>query len=680
MAETGIDDRATMWLRILRQRRLYVLLAVALIATTIAYQRLSAFHLELGSAVHGSLLEGFHAPESSPSGPFRWTNGEAHLRLPAMWPGRDLVVTCVLSAPRPAADGQAAPPVAVQLLANGRPVATWDATGSPAEYVAHVPAAYVGPGGDLDLAIVSPTFAPAGDLRSLGAIVTRLDVAPVGALPARPSTRALLGVAALVGLSYAWSRCLGAGTDAATLLAGALVVPCSVGLLLARPFTPPLVERVLFLLVVGCLGSEVTARLAGVRVPRSRQALAALFVVAFAVRLVVAHTPGDHDNFIAFKMMIENVTQNGITAAYEIDPIIGAYPPLHHYFLAISGGLYRAFVSPEFDTGSARLDFLMKIPTIVMDVVILATIVIYAVRRAGERKGLLLGAVYALNPGIIYTVAYNGQLGDPLYSGLIAIAVAGLLSLQPGVTGVATALAVLTKPQAAAFLPFLALAALRHFPHHQLQRTILAGTIAAVLVLAPFVVAGTLPHMLRTVLTTVGHGPRIVSNALNVWWLWGWGDAWNIRDTELLFGLVPYRTVGLVLFFAVAYGLVVWRLWRSGSRRLLSLLAAFVGLCFFMLPTEIHENYLFPTLPLLALAAVHDRRALYAGGILSLTWFLNMVSYDQTIVPRLTTALPGLAPLLFPLQVALALANVAVLVAMTYWIVRAPSEGPKGLE
>ena len=51
------------------------------------------------------------------------------------------------------------------------------------------------------------------------------------------------------------------------------------------------------------------------------------------------------------------------------------------------------------------------------------------------------------------------------------------------------------------------------------------------------------------------------------------------------------------------------------------MLAGFAGLSFFVLPTEIHENYLFPTIPLLVLCAVHERRSGRAYALLSATWF-----------------------------------------------------------
>ena len=102
------------------------------------------------------------------------------------------------------------------------------------------------------------------------------------------------------------------------------------------------------------------------------------------------------------------------------------------------------------------------------------------------------------------------------------------------------------------------------------------------------------------------------------------------------------------------------------------MLAAFVGLCFFMLPTEIHENYLFPTFGLLALAAVHDRRAWILTGILATTWFFNLTTTDVTIMRPLARDWPIVAPATFPLQVVLAAINVGVLLVWGYWVLRMP--------
>jgi len=94
--------------------------------------------------------------------------------------------------------------------------------------------------------------------------------------------------------------------------------------------------------------------------------------------------------------------------------------------MALIGWLYRTFVSPEFDVESSRLNFLMKMPTIVFDMLIVVVIMVYAARQRDTRAALLAGAAYAFNPGVIYTTAYNGQLGDPLYALFVTLAVVAL--------------------------------------------------------------------------------------------------------------------------------------------------------------------------------------------------------------------------------------------------------------
>ena len=94
-------------------------------------------------------------------------------------------------------------------------------------------------------------------------------------------------------------------------------------------------------------------------------------------------------------------------------------------------------------------------------------------------------------------------------------------------------------------------------------------------------------------------------------------------------------------------------------------LAVFAGLAFFMLPTEIHENYLFPTIPLLALATVQERGAWRAWAILSVTWFFNLVFVDVDLMDAVTSAWPGFDALIFPIQVSACVLNIGVLLV---WI------------
>jgi hypothetical protein len=672
------------WKHVLNDRRTYVLIAVCIAGITIAYQRTERFQVDLGSRRDDYLLEGFYGPEGKPPNALRWTSARADVRLPNLWPAQPVRLTLILNAPR--LDAMTGVPVTITI--NGRMLAAPILVGAEATpHTFDVDATTLGANGSLDVSLQSPTFTPRNDTRQLGVLVSHFDVMPTAGGPFLPALPVLVTLTLIVALSHAWLLRLGTGQYAAFAAGLILIAVLTLSLLFARPVVALVSLQILYTLAVALVGSEVTVRFGGFRSDRAaccRTAL--LFLAAFAVRMALAHSPGDPGNFIAFKMMIAQVAQKGVAYIYELDPVVGAYPPVHHYDWELISFVYRTFVSPDFNLESARLNFIMKMPTITLDMVITSVVIVYAARRRDARAALLAGAAYALNPGIIYVSAWNGQLGDPIYALWVTLAVVALLDGSAMTFGAAAALALLTKPQASAFLPLFAVGALRYLPRSaELRqreaplsttlppegrakiwtRAALGGASAALLVLAPFLLAGTVGQMVNTLSSTIGHGPRISSNAYNIWWLLGWGRAWEITDTQLLFGLVSYRAMGLALLFGFANGLIVWKAWNANDRRSIAVLAVFAGLAFFMLPTEIHENYLFPTLPLLALLTVHERGAWRVMAILSVTWFFNLVFVDVDLMDALTSAWPGLAALIFPSQVSACILNISVLLVWT---------------
>lgn len=658
------------WKTLVRDWRWLALAALAAALVALIYQRPTPFTLDLASPSHALLLERWFPAEQGPAGAFRWTTSPASLRLPAQVAAfQPAHVDLTLSAPRP--EGEPIP-VPVEAWVNGRLMQSWAVGVAPEEHTIEVEPGLVGWTGAIVLDLHAPTFSVPTDLRPLSLLVSAVRVEPAGRGLHWPPPHAAALAAALAALTYLWLRRMGAGQRAAALAVLALLAALAALLLAARPWAVPLISRVLLLELAAGLATEAVLAHRG-RQPSlvAYRWVAALFLVAFGLRLAVAHSPGDSANFMAFKMMLENVTRNGVARAYDLDPVVGAYPPLHHYLLAAAGHLYRLLASPELDMISRRLHFAMKMPTILLDTAILAVILRYALQRTSTASALRIGAAYAFNPAIVYVVAYHGQLGDPLYTLGVLLGVVGILSSHGVQAGIGAAVGLLTKPQAAAFAPYLLAAGVRHLrPPRELRRALVAGLALAAAVLLPFLLAGTVPDMLRTVSTTIGHGPRISSLAFNLWWLVGWGRVWSIQDTELLLGLVSYRAVGLALYFGLAQGLIVWKAWTVRRPGDLALLAAFAGMAFFMLPTQIHENYLFPTFALLAVAAVHETRARWLTGILLLTWVVNLATYDPTVLGDLAPASPELISPLFPLQLLAVLVNVAVFVVWLVWVLR----------
>jgi hypothetical protein len=103
-------------------------------------------------------------------------------------------------------------------------------------------------------------------------------------------------------------------------------------------------------------------------------------------------------------------------------------------------------------------------------------------------------------------------------------------------------------------------------------------------------------------------------NAFNLWALFGFG----VRDTN-------FFAIGWILFATVtAFTLYVLHKRFDASGEMLVLFSAFLlFFSFFMLPTRIHERYLFPALSVLALMFMFLKKARPLYVILTATCLVN---------------------------------------------------------
>ena len=114
---------------------------------------------------------------------------------------------------------------------------------------------------------------------------------------------------------------------------------------------------------------------------------------------------------------------------------------------------------------------------------------------------------------------------------------------------------------------------------------------------------------------TAGGYPYLSVNAYNPWAMIGsdghqplaFGGGWS-SDTVPLLGPIPGVLIGTLAARASASRWALARLaWRD-DRRSIVLVAIFLALGFFILPTRVHERYMFPIFAFLPLLAVVNRR------------------------------------------------------------------------
>jgi Gpi18-like mannosyltransferase len=213
----------------------------------------------------------------------------------------------------------------------------------------------------------------------------------------------------------------------------------------------------------------------------------------------------------------------------------------------------------------------------------------------------------------------------------LVLAVLLALKRKPEASAVVFAVGLLTKPQGIALLPLIVLLIFMHSGVKRLLTSI--GTFAATvfLVILPFEWTNPITFLTNIYFGAYGGYQYTSINAFNLWGLFG---LW-IPDGNLYL-------VGWALFGAFA-AFTLYVLYRRFhvSGDLLAIFAAFLLFFeFFMLPTRIHERYLFPAISMLVLLVPFAKKIRYLYVALTATLFVN----EAYVLYWLNASYPGAPP------------------------------------
>jgi hypothetical protein len=167
----------------------------------------------------------------------------------------------------------------------------------------------------------------------------------------------------------------------------------------------------------------------------------------------------------------------------------------------------------------------------------------------------------------------------------------------------------------------------------------LAAASTTVIVMSPFISSGTWNKAMGYFASLPQHNvfaTDTTHNAHNLWWLIGLGKsvpasnpAWSLSLP--LVGPLSYEVIGFLLF-AIAVLFALWRLARTPKGGWMWAIVAYIAFSFFMLPTKVHENYMYTVFPLLAMGLFADRSLTAIYLVLSGTWLLNLVLHDPIAI------------------------------------------------
>ena len=342
----------------------------------------------------------------------------------------------------------------------------------------------------------------------------------------------------------------------------------------------------------------------------------ALIFLAVNVTFISIPNPQPYVDIVAQEGWGNDALRNSLSSLYGgVD-----YPPLYMYALYFNAWLNHHLTNDS-GPGTFPYMFISRMIPVLCDLLI-GCVLFFALRKWGLKSAVVGASLYIFNPAIMYDTSYWGQV-DSVYTLFLLLSLQSLEGKKYFLSTLYASVAVLTKLQAFFFVPILAIVLISNLRVKRILGIVLGDVIFVTAIMFPFI--GVVGNIASNMFSNFGQYPYVTMNALNPWFLL-FSYAIPVfkqcmRDTNMVYG-ISFRMVGY-LAFAAYTGLVMYQI-RKDERNLL-LGSASIAFASFMLPTEIHERYLFPFFPLFLLIALRKREHIGVYTILTITYLLNLM-------------------------------------------------------
>jgi len=353
---------------------------------------------------------------------------------------------------------------------------------------------------------------------------------------------------------------------------------------------------------------------------RELAVLAAVLAVSAAVRTLLFPLQGYPIDTGDFTSWYNTAVQHGIRPFYSLAGFAD-YPPFNVYIFWFFGSIANAI--------NLSITTMVKVVPNLFDLATGVIIYLFTRKQASSKIALLATGFYLFNPAVIFNAAVWGQY-DAVYTFFLVLSLVLVLKNKPEMSAIAFALGILTKPQGIALLPLVAYMIWRKNGVKKLLTSVACFAATVFVVILPFEWSNPITFLSGIYFGAYGGYAFTSINAFNLWGLFG---LW-LPDGGLFI-------VGWILFAAATlFTLFVLHKRYHVSGDYLMIFAAFMLLfSFFMLPTRIHERYMFPAMAMLALMVplLSKTRLLY--GALTATLFVN----EAYVMYALNAAYPNFA-------------------------------------
>jgi Gpi18-like mannosyltransferase len=343
-------------------------------------------------------------------------------------------------------------------------------------------------------------------------------------------------------------------------------------------------------------------------------------------------------NIIQTKGVLSLFSYSDILAPYMLTPSLGLrpvfpYPPIIGYLLALFSNIpYKSTLIPT----------MLKLPGIVADLLLGAVVFV-----ALKNRGSLSIAMPALVLSLLNFVdsAVWGQY-DSIVALFIILAIWLVATKRIELGWLFMALAICTKQTSLVILPALLILSIKQKSWHRLFYGFLAFFATFLLVWLPFIVNGISMDFalgatgLRLWAPGGGLDPLAPEGgggtsiwAFNIWPLitTSMGNTpvlsiiGGVKDTyQNQFFVLSYFQLGLILFGS-AYAYLTLKIWKSSNTKDVMFLFGLLMLAFYLLPTRIHERYLFFGLSFIPFVYDKSKKVVVSYLVLLATYSLTLV-------------------------------------------------------
>jgi dolichyl-phosphate-mannose-protein mannosyltransferase len=347
-----------------------------------------------------------------------------------------------------------------------------------------------------------------------------------------------------------------------------------------------------------------------------------MLAVSALVRVLLFPQQGYSIDTMDFLSWFNTAVDHGIRPFYLLAGFAD-YPPFNVYIFWAFGSLAKLI--------SLNMAAMIKVVPNIFDLATAALIYIFVRKQATFKIALLSAAFYTFNPAVIFNAAVWGQY-DAVYTFFLFLSVMLALKSKPELSAVAFALGLLTKPQGIALAPLIILLIYMKNGSKRLLLSMLAFTATVFLVILPFEWSNPVSFLSGIYFGAYGGYAFTSINAFNLWALFGF---WVPDGGFFILGWALFGA------FAVFTLYVLYRRFHVSGDYLAIFAAFMLFFCFFMLPTRIHERYMFPAISMLALMfpLLKKTRPLYVA--LTATLFVN----EAYVLYALNAAYPNAANL-----------------------------------